>query len=236
MAAEEIRNLFIVGSDHRGYTAAVHRTRGRLEPLVLEVGAEPLLATQDGTGLDGCGVATGSVDSELLTGEVDGRGGGAKIGEQASRRQSAALVFELIGGYVEDDVDRVTQVIRQVGTSGRVGEVLAEATRFTAYLAAEARAAGVRLRAEQIRKGVLSRLGATVPPHHELAVSTALDALFEGRFYAATTAFGDGSAGDLIALHALTAFTAVLGLHVSAAGEFTSANLVAFASVMRPRD
>ncbi|WP_434533312.1 hypothetical protein [Amycolatopsis carbonis] len=236
MAAQEIRNLIILGSDHGGYTAAVHRTRGQLEPLVLQVGTEPLLDTQGETGIGGGGAVTGSVDGELLTDEGNDRGGGAKIGEQACRRQCAALVFELIGGYLEDDVDRVAQVIRQVGASGRVGEVLAEATRFTAYLTAEARAAGVRLRAEQIRKGVLSRLGATVPPHHEFAVSTALDALFEGRIYAAATAFGHGSAGDLIALHALTAFTAMLGLHVSAAGEFTSANLAAFASVMRPRD
>ncbi|WP_326836912.1 hypothetical protein VSH64_18765 [Amycolatopsis rhabdoformis] len=153
----------------------------------------------------------------------------------AGRRECAALVFELIGGYVEDDADRVAQIARRVDRSGRVGEVLAEATRFAAYLTAEARAAGVRLRAGQIRRGVLSRLAATVPPHHELAVSTALDALFAGRFPAAAAAFGDGPAGDLIALHALTAFTAMLGVRVSEPGEFTSANLAALASVLHPR-
>ncbi|MEV8612958.1 hypothetical protein AB0383_34420 [Amycolatopsis sp. NPDC051373] len=174
--------------------------------------------------------------AKAVPGEADERGSGAKIGEQARRSRCAALVFDLIGGYVEDDVGRIARVIRQVGASGRVGEVLAEATRFAAYLTAEARAAGVRLRAAQIRTGVLSRLAATVPPHHELAVSTALDALFEGRFPAAAASFGDGPAGDLIALHALTAFTAMLGIRVSAPGEFTSANLALLASVLHPRD
>ncbi|MET7992756.1 hypothetical protein ABZU76_17855 [Amycolatopsis sp. NPDC005232] len=168
--------------------------------------------------------------------EEDERRVGVKIGGQVDRRECAALVFELIGGYVEGDADRVAQVTRQVGASARVGEVLAEATRFAAYLTAEARAAGARLKARQIRTGVLSRLAATVPPHHELAVSAALDALFEGRFHAAAAAFGDGPAGDLIALHALTAFTAMLGIRVAAPGEFTSANLAALASILHRRD
>ncbi|WP_432855673.1 hypothetical protein ACQPXB_22875 [Amycolatopsis sp. CA-161197] len=227
MTAEEIRNVIIVGSDAGGHTAAVHG----LEPAAHPLDAESPVDIPGGTGIEARNAVTRSIDSELLADE----GGGVEIGEQAWRRHCVALVLELIGGYIEDDVDRVAQVIHQVGESGHVGEVLAEATRFTAYLAAEARAAGARLRAEQIRKGMLARLAATVPPHHELAVSTALDALFEGRFCAAGAAFGDGPAGDLIALHALTAFTAMLGTHVSEPGEFTAARLAAFASAIRPR-
>jgi hypothetical protein len=224
MAAEEIMSPIIVGSVPAGHPAAECQTRAQLEPLVLHAIAESPVPAQDGMGIEERVAITSSIDGE--------REGGAKIGEQASRRQCAALVFELISGYVEDDAHRVARVTRQVGVSGRVGEVLAEATRFTAYLTAEARAAGARLRVEQIRTGVLSRLAATVPPHHEMAVSNALDALFEGRFHAAATAFGEGSAGHLIALHALAAFTAVLGTHVSAPGEFTSVIFTAFASVM----
>ncbi|HKN51221.1 MAG TPA: FAD-dependent oxidoreductase, partial [Amycolatopsis sp.] len=36
MAAEEIRNLIIVGSGPAGYTAAVYAARAQLEPLVFE--------------------------------------------------------------------------------------------------------------------------------------------------------------------------------------------------------
>ncbi|QRP42691.1 hypothetical protein [Amycolatopsis sp. FDAARGOS 1241] len=234
MAAEEIRNLIIIGSGAASDTATIYGRRPQLASSLLKVVTESLLETQGGTGTGGCAMDTGSVDGPLLTDGDDE--GGVKLGEQAHRRQCAALLFELIGGYVEGDADRVAQVAGQVDASGRVGEVLAEATRFTSYLTAEARAAGARLRAERIRAGVLSRLAPTVPPHHELAVSAALDALFEGRFRAAAAAFGDGSAGDLIALHALAAFTAMLGAHAFAPGEFTSANLVALASVMRPRD
>ena len=42
MAAEEIRNLIIVGSGPAGYTAAVYAARAQLEPLVFE-------GTQEGT-------------------------------------------------------------------------------------------------------------------------------------------------------------------------------------------
>lgn len=211
------------GSGPAGHAAAECRPRAQLEPLDLRAVAEPPGAARDEIGIEERAVVTSSTE------------GDAETGEQAGRRQCAALVFELIGGYIAEDAHWVARVIRQVGLSGRVSEVLAEATRFTAYLTAEARAAGARLKGEQIRTGVLSRLAATVPPHHELAVSNALDALFEGRFRTAAAEFGEGSDGDLIALHALAAFAAMLGTHVSAPGEFTSAILTAFASVMHSR-
>ncbi|MEV0074750.1 FAD-dependent oxidoreductase, partial [Amycolatopsis sp. NPDC050768] len=36
MAAEEMRNLIVVGSGPAGYTAAVYAARAQLEPLVFE--------------------------------------------------------------------------------------------------------------------------------------------------------------------------------------------------------
>jgi hypothetical protein len=113
--------------------------------------------------------------------------------------------------------------------------VVTEALRFTAFLTQQGQAVGAHLPVDEVRTVVLARLSTTLPPHQELAVSTGLDHFLAGRSTDAVTAFGDGPDGDLIALHTLTAYTAVLGTHLCAPGEFTSANLAAMGSLMHQR-
>lgn len=160
----------------------------------------------------------------------------AEAGDGTGRRgQCAALVFDLIGGYLDDAPDRVAQIAGQVRATGLVGEVLQEALRFTAFLTMQGEAAGTRLPADAVRTAVLAKLGTTLPPHHELAVSTALDLFLSDRPADAVTAFGDGPDGDLLALHAVTAYTAVLGTHLAPPGEFTSTALAAMGALMHHR-
>lgn len=141
-------------------------------------------------------------------------------------------MFDLIGGYLDADTDRVAQIAGQARPTGTVGDVLTEALRFNAFLTLHARATGyppVRRRGPHHGP---DRLGATPPPHHELAVATALDHFLAGRAADAVAAFGDGPEGDLIALHTLAAYTAVPGTHLFEPGEFTSTNLAVLGSLM----
>ncbi|HEY3692844.1 MAG TPA: hypothetical protein VGL46_21590 [Pseudonocardiaceae bacterium] len=181
----------------------------------LQVGEEALLA--------GDGPATDVTD------EPDHNG------EQDLRRVLSALVFDLIGGYLDEDADRVAQIAGQVRATGRVGEALSEALRFVGFLTQQGRAVGARLRVEEIRSAVLSRLSVTLPPHYELAVSAALDLFLAGRADEAVAAFGEGPDGDMIALHALTAYGAMLGEHLYAPGAFTSDNLAIMGALMSQR-
>jgi hypothetical protein len=187
-------------------------------------GAGPL-ATGDADEGDGDG--DGEIFDQLFAEEDVDTGNGA-----GRRGQLAALVFDLIGAYLDENADRVAQIAGQVAATDMVGEVLAEAARFTRFLTMQGQALGARLRVDEIRTAVLSRLSATLPPHHELAVATALDHFLDGRADDAVAAFGDGPAGDLIVLHTLTAYTAVLGTHLYAPGEFTSANLAVMGALM----
>jgi hypothetical protein len=155
--------------------------------------------------------------------------------EQEPRRVLSALVFDLIGGYLDEDADRVAQIAGQISATGQVGEALSEALRFVAFLSLQGRTVGARLRVEEIRAAVLARVSVTLAPHHELAVSAALDHLLAGRTDEAVDAFGEGAAGDLIALHTLTAYGAMLGEHLCGPGEFTSANLAVMAALMSQR-
>jgi hypothetical protein len=118
--------------------------------------------------------------------------------------------------------------------SRRTGPAFEEMLRFAGFLTGQARAEGIVLDAEETRAAVLARLSIVLPPHHELAVATALDCFSAGRTAEAVAAFGAGPDGDLLALHSLAAYTAALGTLLFAPGEFTAASVLVLGGLIDP--
>ena len=151
------------------------------------------------------------------------------------RGRVAALVFDLIGGYIDSDQDRVLQVAEQIRAGGDLDEALNEAIRFTSHLTRLARRHGMRVSADEVRRAVLARLGGILPAHEELAVSTALDTFIAGNEPGGVAAVGPGVDGDLLTLHTITAYTAWLGTELIAPGQFTAENLAAISAIISHR-
>ena len=149
----------------------------------------------------------------------------------ARLNRAAALSLDLVGGYIDGNAARVAKAVEQITAYDAVDNALFEATRFAEDVATHRTA----FSADDIRQAVLTRLKATVPLEQDVAISAALDHCLAGRFDQARDVFGQGDAGNLAALHVIAAYTAMLGLHTSEPGEFTSGHMAYIAELVSYR-